>query len=138
MRWSTMLDFGECPKVRYGQAQVEEVTLLAPWELRPPGRQTVTVLSVDRANGMIMLKRVGDGEGPYEGDRPQMEIQRDGKTYRVKMTGGRSHWEGRTVFQRGVVISDELLSERPVLLSSPEVGSINAQERVYMLQNLAP
>jgi hypothetical protein len=67
-----------------------------------------------------------------------MEIQRDGKTYRVRMTAGRSRWEGRTVFQRGVVISDELLSERPVVLSSAEVGSINARERVYMLQNLAP
>ena len=87
---------------------------------------------------MIMLKRVGEGEGAYLGDRAPVEIKKDGKSYRVSVTGGRSHWEARTVFMSGVVISDELLAERPIILSSPDVGSIKAHQRVYMLMNLAP
>jgi hypothetical protein len=130
--------FWGSPKATIRAGTSWEVTLPASWELGPPGRQTVTVLSVDRANKMIMLKRVGEGEGAYLGDRAPVEIKKDGKSYRVSVTGGRSHWEGRTVFMSGVVISDELLVDRPIILSSPDVGSIKAHERVYMLTNLAP
>ena len=36
------------------------------------------------------------------------------------------------VIQRGVIVSDELLTTTPVELSSPDFGSLQAQHRQYM------
>jgi len=114
------------------------VDLTQPWELGPPGRQTVTVVLVDPANGVAMLKREGSAEGPWDGDKKQVSVKRAGKTYLVDITPGRTHWIGQTVFQRGVLVSDELSAERPVTLSSAEFGSAAATERQYMTMNEAP
>jgi hypothetical protein len=108
------------------------VELTQPWELGPPGKQTVTVLSVDKLNGMVVLKREGQGVGSYEGKHNVALIMRDGKQYRVDVKHGNAHWVGQAVFKHGVVVSDELLCNTDVELSSPEVGTIQAQERQYM------
>ena len=108
------------------------VELTQPWELGPPGKQTVTVLSVDKLNGMVVLKREGQGVGSYEGKHDVALIMRDGKQYRVDVKHGNAHWIGQAVFKHGVVVSDELLCNTDVELSSPEVGTIQAQERQYM------
>ena len=55
------------------------VAITQPWEAGPAGKQTVTVLSVDRPNGIVMLKREGDGIGPYEGKHDVATIKKDGK-----------------------------------------------------------
>jgi hypothetical protein len=108
------------------------VELTQPWELGPPGKQTVTVLSVDKFNGMLVLKREGQGVGSYEGKHDVALIKRDGKQYRVAVKHGNAHWVGQAIFQHGVVVSDELLCNTDVELSSPEVGTIQAHERQYM------
>jgi hypothetical protein len=108
------------------------VELTQPWELGPAGKQTVTVLSIDKVNGTVILKREGQGVGSYEGARDVALIKRDGKQYRVTVKRGDAHWVGQAVFQRGVVVSDELLCNTAVQLSSPEIGTIEARERQYM------
>lgn len=52
--------------------------------------------------------------------------------YRVDVKHGKAHWLGQAVFQHAVVVSDELLCNTEGELSSPEVGTIQAQERQYM------
>jgi hypothetical protein len=108
------------------------VELTQPWELGPPGKQTVTVLSVDKVNGVVVLKREGHGVGSYEGKHDVAMITQKGKQYSVAVKHGDAHWVGQAVFQHGVVVSDELLCNTAVELSSPEIGTIKAQERQYM------
>jgi hypothetical protein len=116
------------------------VNLQRPWELGPPGQHTVIVISVDPANGIVILKREGSGVGSFEGKNDVAMLKRDGKQYRVAVKYGNAHWVGQAVFQHGVAISDELLCNMSVELSSPEVGTIKAQERQYMslLQHPGP
>jgi hypothetical protein len=128
------------PKGELKPGQSWTVTLKQPWELGPPGQQTITVLSVDGKNGMVVLKREGEGVGPFEGGQDSATIKKDGKPYKVAVKYGKAHWEGQAVFQHGVVVSDELLCLTPVELSSVEVGTIQALERQYMslLEHPAP
>jgi hypothetical protein len=51
---------------------------------------------------------------------------------------GRSHWRGYTTFHAGVVVSDELMVERPVTLVSDALGRIRGQEREYIALNAMP
>jgi hypothetical protein len=108
------------------------VELKQPWEFGPPGKQTVSVLLVDAVNGALTLKREGEGEGTYAGASNTALIKKNGKQYRVSIKRGRSHWAGQAVFRHGVVVSDELLCETAVELSSPEIGTIAGRERKYM------
>jgi hypothetical protein len=117
------------------------VNLQQPWELGPPGQQTVTVISVDPANGIVILKRDGSGVGPYAGNAEAAILKRDGKQlYQATIKYGDAHWVGQAVFQRGVVISDEVLCNMSVEVSSPEIGTLKAQARQYMslLQHPGP
>ncbi|TCK71859.1 hypothetical protein [Acidipila rosea] len=108
------------------------VTLSQPWELGPPGTQTVTVISVDKVNGIVVLKREGDGVGPYEGTHETASVKKDSKIYKVATRFGRAHWSGQAVIQHGVIVSDELLCTTPVELSSPDFGTVEVQSRQYM------
>jgi hypothetical protein len=114
------------------------VSIGVPWELGPPGEQTVTVLSADPATGTVLLKREGSGEGFFGGDLKEIPVTREGKTYKAAVAPGRSHWIGQTVFHRGIVLSDELMVERPVTLSAGDFGEISATERQFILLNAAP
>ncbi len=109
-----------------------------PWELGPPGEQIVTVISADPTTGTVLLKREGSGDGFFDHDLKQVSITRAGKTYKVAVAPGRARWSGQTIFRRGVVLSDELMMERPVTLSSVEFGKSSATERQYILLNAAP
>ncbi|WP_158882003.1 hypothetical protein [Rhodanobacter sp. L36] len=66
----------------------------------------------------MRLKREGEGDGAYVDGVMQTRLQRAGKTYDVAIEPGRSHWYGYTMFRRGIVTSDELMVERPVVLVS--------------------
>jgi hypothetical protein len=108
------------------------VTLSQPWELGPPGTQIVTVISIDKVNGIVVLKREGEGVGPYKGNHDTAVVTKGGKPYTVTTKFGKAHWVGQAVIQHGVIVSDELLCTTPVELSSPEFGTLQAQERQYM------
>ncbi|HET6805597.1 MAG TPA: hypothetical protein VFH59_09185 [Frateuria sp.] len=114
------------------------VAIDAPWELGPAGRQTVTVLAVDPASHTVSLEREGSGNGPWLGDAPQLTLTRGDRSYVVTRQAGRAHWLGRATFRDGILISDELMSVRPVVLSSTQLGRIEGVERQYILLNATP
>lgn len=136
LAWNPLL-WGPAPaRLRVGQHW--EVELKAPWELGTPGHQTVTVVALDPAGQRVTLEREGSGEGAYLRDRLDTTLVRDGHSYPVHVLPGRSHWHGYTTFHAGVVVSDELVVERPVTLVSDALGRISGQEREYILLNAMP
>jgi hypothetical protein len=114
------------------------VDIATPWELGPAGRQTVTVVALDAAHHTVSLEREGSGRGPWLGDAPQLALTRAGRSYEVTRQAGRAHWVGRTTFRDGIVLSDELISVRPVVLSAAGLGRFDATERQYILLNATP
>ena len=114
------------------------VRIAAPWELGPTGRQTVTVVAFDPAGHTVSLEREGSGSGPWLGDAPQVTLTRGERSYPLARQAGRAHWHGLTTFRDGIVLSDELVSVRPVVLSSPQFGRVEGVERQYILLNAAP
>ena len=125
-------DMWGSPKGELKAGETWTVTLTTAWELGPPATQTITVLSVDKASGIVILKREGEGVGAYAGARESTVIVKSGKSYTVAVKRGAASWAGQAVFQRGLVISDELPCVTSVELSLSEVGLIHAQERQYM------
>jgi hypothetical protein len=70
--------FWGSPNGELKAGQTWNVTLAKPWELGPAGSQTVTVVSIDKANGIVVLKREGEGLGSYEGSRDTVTVKKDG------------------------------------------------------------
>lgn len=129
--------WGRAPAtLRVGQRWTVEIR--TPWELGPAGRQTVTVLAFDPASHTVSLEREGSGNGPWLGDAPQLTLTRGDRSYAVARQPGRAHWHGRTTFRDGIVLSDELISTRPVTLISAQLGRIEGVERQYILLNATP
>jgi hypothetical protein len=122
--------------LQIGQSWI--VDIAAPWELGTPGRQKVTVVALDPASHRVTLKREGNGDGAYLDDPLKATLVRDGHSYSVTVQPGRSHWYGYTTFSAGVVVSDELMVERPVTLISGPLGHIAARQREYILLNAMP
>jgi hypothetical protein len=114
------------------------VTIAQPWELGPAGEQTVTVESVDPATHTVMLKREGAAEGWSLADKKQISASKGDQKFTADVAPGKAHWSGYTVFREGVVISDELLMERPVKLSAKETGTLDGVQRAYFLLNAMP
>jgi hypothetical protein len=136
LSWNPRL-WGPAPaSLRVGQHW--EVVIAAPWELGPAGRQTVTVIAYDPRDRRVTLEREGGGEGAPAGEPFATTLVRDGHSYPVRVLPGRSHWVGYTSFRAGIVVSDELLVERPVTLVSGALGRIAAREREYILLNAMP
>lgn len=115
-----------------------EVSIGEPWELGPSAKQTITVTSIDAKNHAVTLKREGNGEGFFADEAKQIQIKKDGKVYLVDVVPGKAHWVGSTTFRQGIVINDELLTERQLTLNSKELGSIPASQREYILLNAMP
>ncbi|HEY6328038.1 MAG TPA: hypothetical protein VI756_01785, partial [Blastocatellia bacterium] len=86
----------------------------------------------------VTLQREGTGTGFFDGDAKQIPVTKDGKSYNAGVEPGPSHWTGYTVFKEGVVVSDELLVERPVTLHCGELGDKTGSERQYILLNAMP
>lgn len=116
-----------------------DVTIPVPWEFGASGSvQKVTVQSCDSVNKMIRLKREGSSNGAFALDRKELSITKDGKKYHASIIPGHAEWSGYTIFQKGVIISDELLVRRSDLVKVDEFGEIPTEERQYMLLNLMP
>jgi hypothetical protein len=109
-----------------------------PWELGPAGEEDVTVVALNAASGSITLMRDGRGEGPFDGDPAQLKLSADGKEASLDMKSGKAHWSGFTTFEKGVVVSDELLVERSLSLTSAQAGARDGMQRQYILLNKMP
>lgn len=123
------------PKGKLHPGQTWEVSISVPWELGPAGKETVKVISVDPANDTITLERTGEGEGEAVNEIKKLQMVKDKKTYAVEVAAGKAKWDGLTTFRRGVILNDELLVERPVTVTSKELGQSSGVERQYILLN---
>lgn len=128
--------FWGMPKGKLEVGQRWAVTISTPWELGPAGKQTVNVISIDPSNDSITLERSGEGEGDSINEIKVLHLIKDKKSYIVDVSPGRAKWSGYTTFRRGVTVSDVLLVERPVTVTSKELGKSNGIERQYILLNL--
>ena len=128
--------WGEPKELHEGQTWT--VTIAQPWELGPAGEQAITVESMDAATHTVTLKREGSGEGWFDSDPKQIHVTRGDQKFTADVTPGKARWSGLTTFRQGVVISDELLVERPVKLSAKEFGTLNGMQREYILLNAMP
>lgn len=123
------------PKGKLHVGQTWDVNISIAWELGPAGKETVKVISIDPANDTITLERTGEGEGEAVNEIKKLQLVKDKKTYAVEVSAGKAKWDGTTTFRRGVILSDELLVERPVTVTSKELGKSSGMERQYILLN---
>ena len=123
------------PKGKLHAGQTWEVAISTPWELGPPGKETVKVISVDPVNDIVTLERTGDGEGESASESKKLHLVKDSKTYAVEISAGKAKWDGLTTFRHGIILSDELLVERTVTVISKELGQSTGIERQYILLN---
>ena len=129
--------WGTPPKaIRVGTSW--HTTISVPWELGPAGEEEVTVTALDASTGSVTLLRRGSGEGPFDNDAAQIKLTKDGKEYLMDSKAGKASWSGYTTIARGIIISDELLVERTLLLSSKELGEKTGLQRQYILLSKAP
>lgn len=103
-------------KVELGEKWTTRVPL--PWELGPPGKETIEVASVNRADSTVTLLREGQGDGAFLDDPKTLTLTDEGKKTEFQIYGGRAHWSGSATFRHGIVQSDALVVERPLTLKS--------------------
>jgi hypothetical protein len=115
-----------------------QVAIRQPWELGSAGIQTVTVVTINHLDGTVTLKREGSSEGFAADESAQVTLIRKGQPVTLDVKPGKARWIGYTTFQRGIIISDELLVVRTDVLQSKDVDSMNATRRRYILLNAAP
>jgi hypothetical protein len=123
------------PKGKLHVGQSWEVVINVPWELGPAGKETVKVISIDSSNDTITLERTGEGEGGSASEAKELHLVKDKTAYAVDVSTGRAKWDGLTTFRRGIILSDELLVERTVTVTSKELGQSSGVERQYILLN---
>jgi hypothetical protein len=126
------------PKGILHVGQSWEVEIADAWELGPAGKQVVKVISIDPANDTITLEREGAGDGDAVNEIKKLTLVKDKKSYSVEVVPGKVKWSGYTTFQRGVILSDVLVAERQVTVTSAEMGQSSGTERQYILLNATP
>ncbi|MCO5946232.1 hypothetical protein [Mucilaginibacter flavidus] len=131
------LVWGNAPAtLKEGDTWAADITV--PWELGGPGKQTISVVAIDANHNTITLKRDGTSEGFFDNDRNEIEVTlKDGKKVKMNITPGTATWTGYTTFKNGIVMADELLVTRPVILTTDSLH-FTASEREYILLNAMP
>lgn len=114
-----------------------QVTITEAWEIGPAGKETVRVVSLDPAGGIVTLEREGSGTGKSQDDERKLPISVKGKKLDATVVAGPSTWSGLTTIQRGLILNDEILIRRPVTLQT-EAGTFSGEETEYTLLNLMP
>ena len=84
--------------------------------------QNLALRSIHR---LLFIYAAGLGDGPRADDPKTVSLRRDAKVVVSQVIPGKALWIGLTVFQSGVVVSDELLMERPVTYQSDQIGKSN-------------
>jgi hypothetical protein len=126
------------PKGNLRVGQTWSVEIPVPWELGPAGKETVQVIAIDPDNDTITLERSGEGDGAADNEIKKVPLVKDKKTYVVDVIAGKAHWDGYTTFRRGIIMSDVLLMQRSIKVSSKEIGESTGIERQYILLNAMP
>ncbi|WP_158754850.1 hypothetical protein [Dyella sp. S184] len=120
------------------------VTIPKPWEIGPAGTEQVRVVRVDPLNDVITLIRHGSGSGPSSDDlyrqqsgTPIQITTTTGKTIDVSVIPGQTTWRGYTTICKGVIVSDEIMVQRHVMLVSKGGDKFEGEQRSYTLLNLS-
>jgi hypothetical protein len=120
------------------------VTIPKPWEIGPVGTEQVRVVRVDPLNDVITLIRNGNGSGPSSDDlyrqqsgTPIQITTTAGKTIDVSVIPGQTTWRGYTTICKGVIVSDEIMVQRHVMLVSRGGDKFEGEQRSYTLLNLS-
>ncbi len=82
----------------------------------------VKAISVAPLSDTITLERTGEGDGESVNEIKKPPLVKDKKTYTVEVFAEKATWSGYTTFRRGVILSDSLSVESPVIVSSRELG----------------
>jgi hypothetical protein len=117
--------------------QTWDVQVTEPWEIGPQGSETVRVVSLDPAAGIVTLRREGSGNGASQDDARKLPIVVKGQKLEATVTAGPSHWSGLTTIQHGIILNDEILIRRSVTLQT-EAGQFTGEETEYTLLNQMP
>jgi hypothetical protein len=117
--------------------QTWTVSVSEPWEIGPAGSETVRVVSLDPAEGIVTLEREGSGTGKSQDDEHKLSITVKGNKLEATVVAGPSTWSGRTTIQHGLILNDEILIRRPVTLHT-QAGDFAGEETEYTLLNLMP
>ncbi|HEY1774489.1 MAG TPA: hypothetical protein VGH91_15000 [Gammaproteobacteria bacterium] len=117
--------------------QTWQVAVTEPWEIGPPGNETVRVVSLDAADGIVTLEREGSGSGKSEDDERKLPIVVKGVKQEATVVAGSATWSGLTTIQRGMILNDEILIRRSVTVQTG-AGTFSGEETVYTLLNLMP
>lgn len=115
------------------------VTISEPWELGPPGDETVHVVRMDPASHTITLFREGRGSGLSLHDQStgQVTIDADnGLALKVMVVPGESSWRGRTIVRDGIIVADSIMVKRHVTLVAASGRKFEGEQRAYTLENL--
>lgn len=126
------------PAAMLHAGQTWRVNIPVPWELGPPGTQVVTVVSLDPPNNQVTLERQGEGDGAFADDIRTLTLTKGAGHSKASVAGGHAKWSGLTSFQRGIVFSDALLTERPVTVTIEDGSRYEGVEREYILLNAVP
>ncbi|MGH8147194.1 MAG: hypothetical protein ACREPY_12750 [Rhodanobacteraceae bacterium] len=130
--------WGRAPKnLHVGMAWT--ATIAEPWELGPPGTETVSVLRLDPSDRAVTLFRDGHGVGRSLHDLrvKQVTITTDqGTPLKVRIVPGETHWSGRTIVRDGIIVADTIMVKRHVTLVSKSGRKFAGEERAYTLENL--
>ncbi len=127
------------PPDRLRAGQTWTVTIPTDWEMGPAGVQTVTVVQADPDHATVMLMREGRATAQKSSKSRGTSILINGKQVAVSVTSaGPTHWRGYTTFRSGIIISDDVLSERDVILATRDGRTFRAKERMIMLLNAVP
>lgn len=114
-------------------------TIHEPWELGPPGSETVRVVRLNPPDHEVTLFREGRGSGRSLHDRRIKQITittDDGATLKVTVVPGETHWSGRTIVRDGIIVADTIMVNRHVMLVSASGRKFAGEERAYTLENL--
>ena len=119
-------------KLHAGQSWTVQVSV--PWELGPPGQETITVVAVDAKRGLVSMKREGSGQGNSADDIKHITFKAKSESATAELKYGKTTWTGYTTFQRGITWSDTLLMQRPftAIVNGKDVAGM---ERQYILLN---
>ncbi|HET8551973.1 MAG TPA: hypothetical protein VFM97_05805 [Gammaproteobacteria bacterium] len=115
-------------------------TISRPWEIGPPGVEHVRVLRADPVNHQVTLVREGSGDGKSLDDQRLKTITittSTGKSIKVSVIPGKTHWSGYTTICNGIIVGDEIMVERDVTLVTQSGTRFHGKQRAYTLLNLA-
>lgn len=114
-------------------------TIAEPWELGPPGTETVRVVRLDAVHHTIVLLRQGHGHGPSLHDQHTKSLAittSEGDTLETALVPGETRWTGRTIVRDGIIVADTIMVERHVTLVAADGRKFGGEQRAYTLENL--